>query len=337
MWEKAEELLNIPNMVLPAAGATNVARQVGSLSAHKTGKNEPPHFVTVCDNRKLGTEVKCDCPVYRSSSNICQHAIATADDLNTLSDYLLWVRRTKKSSNLSHLIADSVPKNAGQKSTSRRKGPPKSKKKDINTYPTPGPVSDAPVTPPINTTPAAGTYTPDPPSTPGACTTMHTSPSNPLAGTYTPFAGMPYTPYARSLSPYVHAATPPSHVLPYLGCGHSSSIARGNAQQHFTLHRLAGTQIRMCYGPIRSNTSIVPSLPHDIVIRYKERRYYHDPETQALKLTSKEENTYHLMQQCILMKHPSFTPELIFVPPEILHSLTTIHKVHLYDNFGLFL
>lgn len=29
--------------------------------------------------------------------NICQHAIAAAEDMNVLSEYLLWVRRTKKS------------------------------------------------------------------------------------------------------------------------------------------------------------------------------------------------------------------------------------------------
>ena len=40
-----------------------------------------------------------------------------------------WVRRTKKSVNLSQLIADAVPKTGGQKNTCKRKGSPKRKSK----------------------------------------------------------------------------------------------------------------------------------------------------------------------------------------------------------------
>lgn len=114
MWERAEQLLSTEGLILPAAGAINTARQVASLSALKTGKAEAPYYVCSVKHT-TGTEVKCDCPVYRSSPNICQHALATAEDLQVLSDYLLWVRRTKKGPNLSQLIASSVPKDGGQK------------------------------------------------------------------------------------------------------------------------------------------------------------------------------------------------------------------------------
>ena len=70
-----------------------------------------------------------------STPNICQHALATAQDLACLSSYLQWVRRTKKSSNLSQLIADSVPKSGGQKSTQRRKGAPKNKRRSADSFP----------------------------------------------------------------------------------------------------------------------------------------------------------------------------------------------------------
>ena len=78
--------------------------------------------------RKIGTEVKCDCPVYRSSPNLCQHALAATEHMNVLPDYIRWIRKTKKTLNLSQLVADHVPSNAGQKPTSRRKGAPKRKK-----------------------------------------------------------------------------------------------------------------------------------------------------------------------------------------------------------------
>ena len=118
MWEKAEQLLSSEGLILPAAGTISIACQVASLSSLKTGKAEAPHYVCSVKHA-TGTEVKCDCLVHHSSPNNCQHALATAEDLQVLSDYLLWVKRTKKGPNLSQLIASSVPKDWGQKSVSR--------------------------------------------------------------------------------------------------------------------------------------------------------------------------------------------------------------------------
>jgi len=127
MWEKAEELINTDGFVLPAVGAADTARQVASLTAQKSGKAKAPHHVYM-QKHPVGVQVKCDCPVYSSSPNICQHALATADDLQILPDYLLWVRRTKKGANLSQLIASSVPKEGGKKPTTRRKSVQKNNK-----------------------------------------------------------------------------------------------------------------------------------------------------------------------------------------------------------------
>ena len=69
MWDKAEQLLSTPNLVLPSAGATQSARQVASLSSIKSKNKDPPHFVTT-NKKKEGTEDKCDCPVYKSSPSI---------------------------------------------------------------------------------------------------------------------------------------------------------------------------------------------------------------------------------------------------------------------------
>ena len=83
MWGKGEKLLSDCGLVLPAAGATKTSRQVASLSALA------PHNVT-SQQWKVGTEIKCDCPVYRSSPHICQHALAAAEDIGVLSEYLQW-------------------------------------------------------------------------------------------------------------------------------------------------------------------------------------------------------------------------------------------------------
>jgi len=97
MWEKAEELLNIEDLVLPAAGATKSVCQVASLSVFKSRRSEVTHNVT-SHQCKIGTELKCDCPVYRSTPNVCQHALAAAEDLCILPDYLQWLQKTKKPS-----------------------------------------------------------------------------------------------------------------------------------------------------------------------------------------------------------------------------------------------
>ena len=96
-------------------------------------------------------------------------------------------------------------------------------------------------------------------------------------------------------------------------------------------------QIQKCYdcsNPICSDTSIVPRPPYDMVIRYKE--YYRDSETNALKLTTKEENTYyHPMQTCILLKHPSFDSQLSEITVDVGCALLPIHRSHAFDNFGI--
>ena len=82
--------------------------------------------------------MKCDCPVYRSAPNVCQHALAATEDLHNLSDYLLWLRRTKKGVNVSQLISISVPKDAGKKPSSKCKGAAKAKRKvseEVSTVP----------------------------------------------------------------------------------------------------------------------------------------------------------------------------------------------------------
>ena len=130
MWKKAESILSSPNFIVPAAGNAS-AQQVASISGDNCGKGvTPPHFV-YSKKSAAGVEVHCDCPVFRSTPNICQHSLAGAEDMGLLSDYLVWVRKTKGIAlNLSNLISKEVPKLAGQKgSTSRRKGGRKGKKK----------------------------------------------------------------------------------------------------------------------------------------------------------------------------------------------------------------
>ena len=142
------------------------------------GKTETPRNVT-SRPRKVGIEVKCDCPVYRTSPNLCQHSLAAAEDMNILPDYIQWIHKTKKTLNLSLLVADHIPTNAGQKPTSRCKGVPKTKKQQ--------PVDDENSSPPTLSTSVGP---PDPSSVYNASPGYYSSPHS-RASNYSAYSPMP--------------------------------------------------------------------------------------------------------------------------------------------------
>ena len=109
-----------------------------------------------------------------------------------------------------------------------------------------------------------------------------------------------------------------------------------NSTEWFRLQNLEGTRIQMCYGcnsPIRTDATTVPPPTDDMVIAYKERHWYQDPHTQTMKLTSTVENSYyHFNRRCVQMKHPSFTPAMLHIAPDLF---TVHHRMQLCDQFGL--
>ena len=284
--------------------------------------------------------------IVRSIPNICQHALAVAEDMKLLSKYLQWVQHTKKSPNLSLLISDSIPKTGGKKSAKRRKGPPKSKQTNSVDQPTNGTTSCTPTCTP--TIPPV--TTPPPTSTPN----FQSFPPNPMIQSVHNWTNS--TPYnSNYLTPpgWIHGGNFPFYQTyspsPSVAQFQSSSLYPNSYVtpvsdpiECFRFQFLEGTRIRMCYGcsnPIHKDTSTVPPSPHDVVIAYKERRWYRDPHTQytqSLKLTTTAENTYyHFARKCIEMKHPSFTSSMLHIPPNIVAQFTMRHKMQLRDEFSL--
>ena len=79
---EAEELLNGCGLVLPAA--CWCYENIPASSDFKSGTSDTPYNVT-SHQRKVGTEIKCDCPMYCSTPHIiCQHALAAAEDIGIL-------------------------------------------------------------------------------------------------------------------------------------------------------------------------------------------------------------------------------------------------------------
>ncbi len=81
-------------MVVPAAGNT-CARQVASVSGAACGKGVTPPYFVYDKKSASGVEVHCDCQIFRSTPSVCQHSLAAAEDMGVLSEYLVWVRKTK--------------------------------------------------------------------------------------------------------------------------------------------------------------------------------------------------------------------------------------------------
>lgn len=407
MWEKAEQLLNGCGLVLPAAGATKTSRQVASLTAFKSGTCDTPYNVT-SHQRKVGTEIKCDCPVYRSTPHICQHAIAAAEDIGILAEYLHWVRKTKKCLNISQLVASQIPNDAGKKPISRRKGAPRKKKPQANDTNTISPTSTMPISTdpqivsqvvrdtPVNSQSSSDTqsgvypndvYPPFPFPAQDTANSMiyppvydysmpprHIYPSGngydyTIPNRYTHHPSYAYSPTSSYVFPpitqpypYCSPYPPPCNVYPtqYGNMSQLSSqsnsgtsrVTNNTCNTHMTLSldsrvedppvfRLLQLTPKMkkCYGcgnNLRSDGSNAAKPPYDMVVGYKERRYFRDPVTYTLKLTKEEQNTYyHLMLKCIKLKHPSFNKDDLIIPPDLEANLPPLYKSHLLDVFGI--
>ncbi len=349
LWKKAEEILSTPGLILNAAG-NKLARQVADVGVSSAKGVTPPHFV-YSKKSGPGMEVRCDCSVFKSTPNICEHSLATAENMGTLKEYLNWVRKTKaKGLNLSVLIAKEVPTSSGKKgSTSRRKGIPKGKKKEvrmersgINTEP----ASPPPLPPPLSSCSS-------PPDLSFVKSSMqYDNLTSPIPPYPLPFDfTCPYPPHFSSttLFPPAQGTYGSSHSYPHCytsnfwpGSSTSSpTILQSSDVPKFSLKRLDGTRIRSCYGcgnPIRTNLSYIPPPPHDVVIAYKERRYYKDPSTHEMRLTPSDENTYyHLMVKCVQLKHPAFLGSMLVVDPATRVSLQQIHRTHLQEQFGFYI
>ena len=154
------------------------------------------------------------------------------------------------------------------------------------------------------------------------------------------------TPYSfptsssSSTSVFPPALGPPTQALYYNQPTFNSHFYPSLQQEPavFSLKHLQGTKIRTCYGcgySIRTDLSYIPPPPHDVVVSYRERRYYRDSTTHEMRLTPTEENTYyHLMFWCITRKHPMFHGSILKIP-ESLVSLQDVHRRHITEQFGI--
>ena len=116
IWNKATELLNDSESICRPPGCNAKDRLVKSSSGLR------PHLVTF----KKGGQYACDneCPNWKSMG-VCSHSVAAAQDNNDLSTFIEWMKKAKRSPNLTKLLLTKMPKGRGQKGGV----PPRKKKK----------------------------------------------------------------------------------------------------------------------------------------------------------------------------------------------------------------
>ena len=113
MWEKAERLLNTPNAVVPAPGSKNAFMVLSDSSSR-------PHFV----QQKTSRKILCDddCPMWRGRK-FCSHAIAVAEHLNCLQEFVQALQKSTPECNLTNLVTTITDRRkAGTKSGAPKKG-----------------------------------------------------------------------------------------------------------------------------------------------------------------------------------------------------------------------
>ena len=108
IWNKASQYLATENAVVQAPSLENGIRR---FSVHS--RSSPcPNSVTLCDNGKM----TCTCLMFKSSPNVCSHAVAAAEKANVISSYLEWLKQENKSYSMYEIATASVNKRAaGQK------------------------------------------------------------------------------------------------------------------------------------------------------------------------------------------------------------------------------
>lgn len=125
IWEAAEKLLNAKNAITSSPGNMEHARMVVRSTSHmgkgcqvKGAKKGSPVVFVIYENNSMF----CECEFF-ASTKLCSHAVAVAEIIGKLSEYIQWVAKSKKSPNLAVLYKNKIPQNAGKKPNQKARKP----------------------------------------------------------------------------------------------------------------------------------------------------------------------------------------------------------------------
>lgn len=293
IWRKAGELLRDPSAMVAAPGQSSEARMVLSYSG------SAPHLVAPVK----GGGYSCDssCPNWKSMA-FCSHTVAVAERNGQLPEFLQFLRKKKKTPNVTSLITASMPRGRGRKGghpprTRKPQNPPETR---VSMRVGVGSQVDA-----AGGSSVISTFTP---------VTMVQTPFSPGAFQpgYFPYPPVPYlpSPYQPTGPGLVPAQSPPT---PFTLC-----FIRGN--------------ISTCIGCHNRYTNKQP--PNDLCIRHQEWRQY-TPQGADLPQSKFANVYYHCKPDCVWLRCPNFVPGCVEVPDEAQVQLSQGHKDHLASVLGL--
>ena len=110
MFDKANDLLSKPDLVIPQPGASNGAFIVAGHSNR---------IFSVIPGK--GASLKCDRNCKNNTTGICEHVLAVACRRGTLKDFLSCFKRSKKGASLTNMALQGGPKTAGRKPSNRKR------------------------------------------------------------------------------------------------------------------------------------------------------------------------------------------------------------------------
>ena len=307
IWSKAAELLRTKDSIVSAPGVGLGAKFVLSYSGKR------PHLVLP----KKGGSFVCDqdCSNWRAL-HICAHSVAVANLCSKLPEFIAWLKKSKKTPNLTNMAETTMPKGRGQKGT---RCPRKRKSMGVmeKSFEYPSMVHSS----------SSDTQT-----TPSSCSLL---PASVAAVSHVSNFQLPAVTHISSFPgfqtqlPYGHYSVPYAYdfsTLPF------SPVPPVPHSVPFTLCKISGN-ISICAG-CRNKYPKHPTPPDDLCIRHQEWREYIPTGSQVPQ--SRFGNTYyHFSTLCVRMRCPEFVPVLLDIPREILLELDHVHKERLQFEFQI--
>jgi len=97
--------------------------------------------------------------------------------------------------------------------------------------------------------------------------------------------------------------------------------------------------IRMCQGckgSLKCANGSLLAPPFDLCCARAEKHSFRDSNEILITPNKEQPSHYHINLLCIQAASPSFVPSNIFIPPDVIPKLSTIHK-DISDSFSMFL
>ena len=297
MWCSASKILAKQQGILKLPWDTSESQRLVY-----NGENNNP-----CNVSLNGSSVKCSCAKYKSAL-VCEHSLAVAEQQDCLEEFLSIVRKRKRLPDPQVLIANNIRKTAGKKTVAKRKGQANTNRPPLTTILNMSATKSA--------TTSSSTLLSEP-------TSLKLPSESDAAGTS-----------SSTLSTEAAAAA----ALLSLGSSKYSTPKNGNLVTNcFSLKKLAGTQVRMCYGcsSLIRVPPQVPDPPHDYCIVNREFRSYKATDG-TVKVSNEPQNChYHLRMACVLRRHPDW-PGVLTIPSSLKENLDAVHWSWLDLEFNIF-